>query len=154
MARVRCWGGERIALLDLAGFDPLRPWLLDGRQTRNLRTLVSRDRVLRSLLEQYAAALIEAGHEPDAQQASYSVVDGIVADDIVQSLVRAEVLASARGRGTGLALDGRASAGTTLREWLAAARRCRWDPRPRALLGRVLPPSARPPPRLSGRAYR
>ncbi len=37
----------------------------------------------------------------------------------MQSLVRAEVLASARGRGTGLALDGRASAGTTLREWLS-----------------------------------
>lgn len=116
--------GEPVTLLDLSGFDPARPWLLDGRQTRDLRTLVSRDRVLGRLLEQYAGELIEAGHAPGTEQATYSVVDGVVVDDIVQALVRAEVLAATRGRGTGLALsagDGGTGAvgGTNLRDWLA-----------------------------------
>ncbi|WP_107772402.1 glycosyltransferase [Nocardioides sediminis] len=106
--------GEPVALVDLTGFDAARPWLLDARRTRDLRTLVSRDPVLREVLLGYAGELAAAG-EAAAVAGACSVVDEVVVDSIVQDLAADEVRAAAQGRGSGLDLgDG----GTPLREWL------------------------------------
>jgi glycosyltransferase involved in cell wall biosynthesis len=107
--------GKPVALLDLAGFDPARPWLLDARRTRDVRTLVSRDPVLREVLLEYAAELDAAG-EPAGTAAACSGVDDVVVDPVVQALAVDEVRAASKGRGSGLDLgDG----GTPLRDWLA-----------------------------------
>lgn len=137
--------GARVSLLDLTGFDPRRPWLVDARQTRDLRTRVSRDPVLRGLLEDHAAALVAAGHRDDEEPSAYSCVDGVVADDIVQALVGDELRAAARGRGTGLALDG--ASGTSLREWLTLPDTGSGGPR---TLGRYLAEFYRRRPDLHG----
>ncbi|QIK75956.1 glycosyltransferase family 4 protein [Nocardioides piscis] len=107
--------GDVVSFLDLTGFDPRRPWLVDGRQTRDLRTLVSRDRVLGELLDEHARDLVDAGHDDGLHDQLFSVVDGVVVDDVVQTLVRHEVDALRRRGGTRLDLG---RGGTALRDWL------------------------------------
>lgn len=78
--------GAPVRHLDLTGFDPATPWLLDAR-ARAPRALVSRDPLLARLLEERAARLHRATG-PERLPAFGHLADGTPVDDTVRGLVR------------------------------------------------------------------
>jgi glycosyltransferase involved in cell wall biosynthesis len=90
--------GRPVTLLDLTGYDPRMPHLAAADQRAPARVLLGDHPVLREVCDEVRAELLAQPEGPDT--APFAVRDGVLVDDRVRTLARAELARPQRGEPT------------------------------------------------------